>query len=436
MNYILKFNLKNIKQLIWPIILLYMIKYFNICSTKVACLLYLAILGLLIINMKKIVIPRVWGFSFFVFFILYSTVVGLMLHSMRNIARDLYYVIPTITLVVLGYYFYIIYGNKLSIMKTIVFSGTLISTFTFIKMFQNLSKMSSFEGIREIFDFCDYEVLMSFAVLFCYMFIKRERLFGKGFQVYSCMVMLGHIILSLARSVWVEAAVACIVAVLMEMYRSRQKEIFIQFLKIFLGCLACMIVFFFVAPKSITEEFTEKFSKTTEELDAEQEFNSVEDAMGNWRAYEIQMAEKQWKRNGVLAEIFGEGMGKGIHLEYVPYTWSEIVQDDNDIPLLHNGYYTVLPKGGLVGVAALIWLMLANVVWAIKYIRVKDKMWQEFALLAAITAAFLIQTYIVRGPVSQEANITWCLLVGWINAENVYYRKRVQENAISCNDNL
>lgn len=437
MNLTIKISLENFKQIIWPIVLIYMIKYFNILSTKTASLFYLGILFILILFMKKIVIPKVWGLVFYSFFILYSTIVGVLIYSLRDVVRDLYYVLPTVFLIILGYYCYKVYSDKLSIFKTIVLSGTLISTFTFIKMLGNLSKMTEFSGIRQIFDFCDYEVAMSFVFLFCYVFIKKERIFSKWFQRYSFIIMLGHIILSLARSVWIQVGLACLLAFAIEFYRKREQRIIIQFSKVVIACIVCLTLFMIAAPKSITDEFSEKFSKSTEELNAEQEFNNVDDAMQNWRAYEIQMAKKQWRESNVFIEVFGAGMGKGVHLQFVPYTWSEIVDEQNDIPLLHNGYYTVLPKGGLVGIAALVWLMLSNIIFCVKAIKKRDGLYINYIILFSICIAFLVQTYIVRGPVSQEANITWSLLVGWINAEiHTKKMKVVEANDISRNDNL
>lgn len=71
--------------------------------------------------------------------------------------------------------------------------------------------------------------------------------------------------------------------------------------------------------------------------------------MQNWRAYEMQATLKQWGKSGILSQIFGHGMGKGIELEFVPYNWKSAGMVENgEMPLAHNGFYTLLPKGGLL----------------------------------------------------------------------------------------
>ena len=80
--------------------------------------------------------------------------------------------------------------------------------------------------------------------------------------------------------------------------------------------------------------------------------------MNNWRAYEMQAAIKQWISSNFFEKIIGSGLGRGIHIDYIPYSWSEMVEN-NQIPLLHNGYYTVLIKIGILGVLALLTIFLS-----------------------------------------------------------------------------
>ncbi len=177
--------------------------------------------------------------------------------------------------------------------------------------------------------------------------------------------------------------------------------------------VVCIGVFILskVMPQSTWDQLMDKFNSSAEEINSSQTFDSTEDAMENWRGYEIEQAKKQWENNNVLFEIIGEGLGKGVEIAYVPYTWSNVVVS-GEIPLLHNGYYTLLPKAGIVGVCALIWLFLSNILMIVK----KDKKYTDMVIiLAAITIGLMINTYVVRGPISQIPPISWALLLGTIN---------------------
>lgn len=157
----------------------------------------------------------------------------------------------------------------------------------------------------------------------------------------------------------------------------------------------------------------DKVLNSFDEVDSSQKITSVGSAMNNWRAYEIQSAKEQWKGEWVISQLFGEGMGKGVEIQYVPYSWAGVV-DGNEIPLLHNGFYTMLIKGGIIGVAALLWLFMGNAKKGLYMVKHRaDKVYSN--ILVAISVAAVANTYVVRGPIQQGAFLTWALLIGWIN---------------------
>lgn len=150
-----------------------------------------------------------------------------------------------------------------------------------------------------------------------------------------------------------------------------------------------------------------------DEVDSSQKITSVGSAMNNWRAYEIQSAKEQWKGEWVLSQLFGEGMGKGVEIQYVPYTWTSVV-DGNEIPLLHNGFYTMLIKGGIIGLTGLLWLFMGNIKKGLCMSKHRtDKLY--FNILVAVSIAAVANTYVVRGPIQQGVFLIWALLIGWIN---------------------
>ena len=107
-------------------------------------------------------------------------------------------------------------------------------------------------------------------------------------------------------------------------------------------------------------------------------------------------------------------MGKGVEIQYVPYSWTGIV-DENEIPLLHNGFYTILIKGGIIGLISLLWLFIGNAKKGMQAFKYRNnKVYPN--ILVAISVAAIANTYVVRGPVQQGTFLVWSLLIGWINS--------------------
>ena len=418
MNPIIKINLESFKEISWTVVLLFFLKYMGLVPSQQMFIIYAIILVIMIGFAKKIIIPYVNGLLLYFVFIVYSTGIGLLLYETRTVVRDLYYVFPTVVVIVLGYYLKIVYNGRVNILKTIAFCGAMASTICFIKAFSNLSVFKDGESMRTAFDTGSYEIAVAFIIVFCAIFTQIEiRLFRTWINWVIFLLMLAQLVLSLARSVWIETIIGCIVVILMEGYINKNvlciaKKVVIVAVFAFVG----FTFFINIAPQSAVDTFFEKFENTSQELDSKQEFDSTTDAMNNWRGYENQSAKTQWQESSVFEEIFGHGMGKGTHLKYVPYTWASMVQN-SEIPILHNGYYTVLSKGGIVGMMALVWFMLSNVIVGLKLITKRKDIQGELLLLITIEFIFMIQTYVVRGPVAQNVNLVTAILVGWINAD-------------------
>lgn len=178
-----------------------------------------------------------------------------------------------------------------------------------------------------------------------------------------------------------------------------------------MGLLLLILVLFYILPDNVVSVFVNKIFYVFTEIDASQQIDSTFDATSNWRAYEIQATWEQWSHSSILVKIFGAGMGKGTYIEYVPSYW-EVV--NNEIPILHNGFFTLLSKGGLVAVFALWVLMLTPILKGV--CMMKRDMLNTGIIMVAISVLAIANTYVVQGPVRQGVFLVWAILMGWLNS--------------------
>ena len=127
----------------------------------------------------------------------------------------------------------------------------------------------------------------------------------------------------------------------------------------------------------------------------------------------IKMTYEIVKNISGLEMVFGQGIGQTISVRYIPPAWNRSLLDGNRLPILHNSYYYMLVIGGVFGVFALIYLMAGGFVLLIKHRNSKYK--QELAVVAAVSASILFNTYFTRGIVTQNLILGWPLLYGSIN---------------------
>ena len=188
---------------------------------------------------------------------------------------------------------------------------------------------------------------------------------------------------------------------------------------IFLALTIAVVVLFYALPDSTTSVFLAKIENSATEINTKQNIDSIASAMQNWRAYEMQATLKQWGKSGILSQIFGHGMGKGIELEFVPYNWKSAGMVENgEMPLAHNGFYTLLPKGGLFAVISMLLIFAGAIHKGFRMTKYenRDRKVSGIILISIMVAGFA-NMWVVRGAVCSEAFLVWGSILGWIYAE-------------------
>lgn len=366
---------------------------------------------LLVIKSRgKIVFPRVPGLKLYVCVIAYATLVGFCLYTARNVIRDLYYILPTVLWIFIGASESAQNPEK-DIKRTIFLYGTFITLKNFLFFIGKGSL--DFNNLRLVFGLNVYDLGFILPISAICVFLHKEVYITKKIDRILIALMTINVVLSLGRIAILQPMIAFTVLLFMEGREAEDRAKINKVVKLFISITVALVVIFYMMPSSIKSPLIDKALNSFTEVDSSQKITSVGSAMNNWRAYEIQSAKEQWKGEWVIPQLFGEGMGKGVEIQYVPYSWAGVV-DGNEIPLLHNGFYTMLIKGGIIGLAALLWLFIGNVKKGLYMSKHRaDKAYSN--ILVAISVAAVANTYVVRGPIQQGAFLTWALLIGWIN---------------------
>lgn len=365
----------------------------------------------LVIKLKgKFVFPSIPGLKLYVSVIAYSTFVGFHLYTTRNVIRDLYYILPTVLWIFIGASESVENPEK-NIIKTIFLYGTFIMLKNFVIF---ISKGAlDFNNLRSVFGLNVYDLGFILPISAICIFLHQEVYVGKKIDRMIVALMTINVVLSLGRIAILQPMIIFTVLLFMESRDAKNQTQIKKIVKLFFSITVALVVAFYIMPNSIKSPLMDKIMNSLDEVDSSQKITSVGSAMNNWRAYEIQSAKEQWKGEWVLSQLFGEGMGKGVEIQYVPYTWTSVV-DGNEIPLLHNGFYTMLIKGGIIGLATLLWLFMGNIKKGLCMSKHRaDKLY--FNILVAVSIAAVANTYVVRGPIQQGVFLIWALLIGWIN---------------------
>lgn len=365
-------------------------------------------------NHMRLVVPNLAGFRLYLCVIGYALFAGLFLYELRAVVRDLYYLLSTVVWIWIGSLIaYLDRRHRKGFYQTLFLYGGFASLKTMAAFFLDFSM--DFDHLRSIFTQHVYDVgfIMPMAlvqmVFFGCVFVNRAA------DALLVLLMAAHILLSFGRAAIFQTLLFlfCAMAVAAASAADRRKA-WGKTAGILLGAAAVLLAGLCLVPDEVSFTFLDKVVYSFREMDPQQAVRSVESAMQNWRGYEIRAARQQWLGSPLVVQLLGSGLGKGIEIQYIPYHWENMVEN-NAIPLLHNGFYTMLIKGGLLGVAALAAMfggpLLKGLRWAKS--RAHEKKAAGYILAGASAAAFA-NTYVVRGPVQQGAFLVWALLIGWL----------------------
>ena len=363
-------------------------------------------------NHFKILLPKIGGLKLYIFLVVWGGVLGYYLYPIRNVARDIFYFTSTLLWILIGANFI---KNKrgASLLKTLYIYAFIVSIYCFYIFLINGN--FDFNGIRLNFVTGVYDIGFILPIMILNSFFNRHFVFSKKLDTLIIIIVSAHVFLSLGRiSIFVPLASILLVAFLVLIYKKNRKRSFLQVFTLLVLLILLAVVTVTIIPKDVLNFFSGKVGESLNELDNSQIIDSTESAMNNWRAYEMQAAIKQWISSNFFEKIIGSGLGRGIHIDYIPYSWSEMVEN-NQIPLLHNGYYTVLIKIGILGVLALLTIFLSSLKKGIAGIKRRNREMNVYILLIIISFGGILYTYTIRGPVQEGAFLIWGFLMGVLN---------------------
>lgn len=410
---------------IWELVLLAVLRssYISDAITTAVMLVWFV---LIFIKVRKIILPKIKNSSLYVFFIIYATAYGTLMFTTREVTRTLFYLVPTLLAICLGYFIQMAYKNK-SIFKTIYLIAVLNCVHTVIYVLMNINNIHEIAEVREYAGGFVLEVTIVFVSFFIEKMIYRKVIFGRVIDIIIFVLFTVKIAGSLTRSAIGQVAVGLIAAFIFVLIFDHRK----LNLRLGIGVVLFVAIMSFVfsnLPQDAMDSFDEKVDKAGTELSTDQEFRSVSDAMSNWRAFEMQEAKRQWTENkNGLEVVFGEGMGSSVNMRFIPYNWKAEIEG-NSIPILHNGYYGMLVYGGVFGEIAMIWFLLGGVVLLIKNYKKMDKIKEYLIINAATGVSMIFTTYVVNGVVTKMIFLNWCLICGCVNAMVIEHQESEDED--------
>nr|WP_269145086.1 O-antigen ligase family protein [Pseudosulfitobacter pseudonitzschiae] len=132
------------------------------------------------------------------------------------------------------------------------------------------------------------------------------------------------------------------------------------------------------------------------------------DMYANWRGFEAYRAYETWLNASFIQKIVGLGFGESIDLgRFVAYESDEI----SSLPFVHNAYFTLLVKTGIVGIAAMVYALFLP--FRIRFNRHDPDAVVLNQISCSAAVVLLLTMALIAGPLNKESMDGVVLLWAW-----------------------
>ena len=394
-----------------------MANFFGVSGDKI-CLAVLVMIFYIIAKSRRIIIPKIRGMQVYFAAIIVMMIYGLTQIEGVDYLKGTYFVITSVLIIVIGYYINYAFKNK-SVILTLEICAILMIGYTVLNAVYHVGDIKELKNIRDIFGVGANDILIIVLILMHYCLFHGYVIINKFVDRIVIALGLITVAMSLNRSTTFSAIISiALICILNMMGNRRRGQIFIRAVTILIAGIGLSAIAFTVLPSNTVSEYFEKVDQSGEEINSETEFSNNTSILNNWRGYEIKKAREQWLDYNGLEMIIGGGIQKTIKMEDIPEYMTEEQESmkNNESPLLHNGFYTLLVKGGLLAVIGLIIWFLSPIYYMFRY-KNTNKQREVLILMMVLNVVMILLTYVVRGMCGQGAIISYCVCIGALSGQ-------------------
>ena len=388
----------------------------EIASNYILWILAILYLGYQIIRHEgKLVLKKFWGENILLIITLIGIAMGLINIIAGDVrvwpyARDIIH----ITSIALICFCFRNMAEKYSFnLKTVYntilfFCGTYSLVVTILALPKYIMAASNFYE----FVFASTRISESVLALGLYLTFFRPNVIGKVYigkyidRVLGISIIVAAM-LSFSRTMILLFVCLCSIGLVRHI-----KQIAKIFLVVFVGILILTRIF-----PEIVESYEEKIIHSFEEVSSLQSVWDDVSIVQNWRGYEVYCAKREFNSYTLLEQILGKGFGATVDAG----DYAHLVTSEDSLPYLHNGYYTTLIKGGILGIGLVI-LYWCSMIYGIKKKKISK---YEKDLSFGIVIGMALSMIFIHGVFWGGNEEIFYLFLVWVNAESNYKGKNL-----------
>lgn len=369
------------------------------------------------------------GVSFLIINLLLGTAIGLWniignKITIYSLIRDIFYFITPIIYIYIGSYFYIIYKERVNVYRSIIIIGVYkAAIFVWNALIMGgISQTIDVNVFR--MESGGYVICTSLALIIMAIDTERKLIKNNIIKTISILICLVALIISFSRNEFVFILCSFMI-ILLRQTKIKQSTVIKSFV-IFTFILIVLSVTYRFIPSELIDGFMNKLLRSFEEISTQGDWSRYSTIQKNWRGYEVYCAQQLIESHSIANLVLGQGLGKMIYL--LGITMDLNGELFSELPIIHNGYYMILVKVGIVGLLMYCMMILKN----IKLVMVSSKfniLKLDSTILLTVIIAVILKTLTVVGLYSVGSQFELCFLIGYITVKikDYYLRENIKQ---------
>lgn len=323
-------------------------------------------------------------------------------YNIRDFIRDIFMFLTPIIFIMYGIYTRFNRKNNInSIYISIINAAIIIEIRHLILLLFSINNILNGLSIRGIGGNGSYITMIAIIIILFYKDDVTLNYLGTKIRRYlTAIFLITLFVCYLSRT----HLIILLVSVLINIFTSKKVK-FKHVMSLIIYTLIIIAIGITVIPENTLSQFIDKFANSIQEVSSNLERWNAVNINNNWRGYEVYRVKELIKESTSLEILLGFGFGKRVDLNINMYLGN---QKFSSIPILHNGYYYILLKCGLIGICIYI-LFILNIVFR-KYKIIYNDF--ESKLLSIVGVGILFATYVVTGIYTKGSIFVFCLIIG------------------------
>lgn len=364
------------------------------------------------------------------FMMLLAGLIGVSGNTPYNVAKDVWYVGNSATVLLFGYLLMERIGSLQPVLRVFAISASVVATVHIVRFSLHPSSLQSLLDIRTEVSAGYYITAIGLGIGYTAAKFKLNISYS-GYALWgTALLCLASVTLSFSRTLWVAVMVIVITAVFVEGLRTVMRW------SLLFGCMALIAAAISDidiggnAPEEATATFRGKVINSLQELKVA-DYTTFEEVNMNWRGFESYCALQSYLSGSTLERIVGKGFGTDID---IGFTMTLNDEEFDFIPILHNGYLYLLVKTGLIGLASFLSFLFLNICKGIKVLRVPDPEARACGFLLIVSTIIILETtFVISGMFSKGGLSQTIILLGMLlgHAESILQKESERLGEVS-----